>query len=192
MDADYADDITLLANSPAQDESLLHRLEWMEGDIGLHVNVDKREYMCFNQRGDISTLKCGPLKPEDKFTCRGSSVSSTKNDINTWLAKAWTAINRLSVIWKSDLNDKTKRSFFQAAIVSIMLYRCTTWALTKCMEKRLDGNYTRKLQVILNQSWGQHYRKQHHLYDHLPPPTSRKLSKLDEPDKVRRTGLREK
>ena len=32
-------------------------------------------------------------------------------DINTQLAKGWTASDRLSVIWKSDLTDKIKRSF---------------------------------------------------------------------------------
>ena len=42
----------------------------------------------------------------DKFTYLGSSVSSTETDINTRLAKAWTPIDRLSVIWKSDLTDK--------------------------------------------------------------------------------------
>ena len=35
-----------------------------------------------------------------------------------------------------------KRSFFQAAVVSILLYVCTTWTLTKRLEKKLDGNYT--------------------------------------------------
>ena len=60
-------------------------------------------------------------------------------------AKAWTAIDRLLVIWKSDLTDKIKRTFFQAAIVSILLYECTTWILTKRMEKKLNGNYTRML-----------------------------------------------
>ena len=61
-----------------------------------------------------------------------------------------------------------KRSFFQAAVVWILLYGCTTWMLTKRMEKKLDGNYTRMLRVILNKSWGQYPRK-HQLYDHLPP-----------------------
>ena len=51
--------------------------------------------MCFYQKGDISTLKCSSLKLVDEFTCLGSSVSSTKTDINMWLTKAWTAINRL-------------------------------------------------------------------------------------------------
>ena len=97
----------------------------------------------------------------------GSSVESTEKDIETRLTKAWTAINRLSIIWKSDLTDKMKRSFFQAAVASILLYGCTTWTLTKRLEKKLDGNYTRMLRAILNKSWRQHPTR-HQLYDHLP------------------------
>ena len=125
-DADYTNDIALLANSSTQAESLLHSLEWVVGSIDHHVNADKTEYMCFNQRGDISTLKGGPLKLVDKFTYLRSSISSSKNDINTQLAKAWTAVDSLSVIWKSDLTDKIKCSFFQAAVMLILLYGCTT------------------------------------------------------------------
>ena len=55
--------------------------------------------------------------------------------------------------WKSNLSDKMKRSFFQAAVVSILLYGCTTWTLTKRLEKKLDGNYTRMLRAILNKTW---------------------------------------
>ena len=61
-----------------------------------------------------------------------------------------------------------KRSFFQAAIMSILLYGCTTWTLIKRLEKRLDGNYTRMLRAILNRSWRQHPTKQQ-LYGHLQP-----------------------
>ena len=151
-DTDYADDIALLANTPAQTETLLHSLDQAAAGIGLHVNAHKTEYMCFNQTGDISTLNGSSLKLVDKFTYLGSSVSSTETDINTQLAKAWVAIDRLLVIWKSDLTNKMKRSFFQAAVVSILLYGCTTWTLTKRMEKKLDGNYTRMLRAILNKS----------------------------------------
>ena len=142
---------------------------WNEQQVaGLHVNADKTKYMCFNQRGNISTLKGGPLKLVDKFIYFRSSISSTENDINMRLAKAQTAINRLSVIWKSDLTDKIKCSFFQPVVMSILLYGCTTWMLDKHMEKKLDGNYTRMLQVILNKSWKQHPTKQQ-LYGHQPP-----------------------
>ena len=112
---------------------------------GLVQDCTQTECMCYNQTGDISTLEGAPLKLVDKFTCQGSSVSSTEKDIDTRLTKAWTAINRLSIIWKSDLTDKMKRSFFQAAVTSILLYGCTTWTLTKWLEKKLDGNYTRML-----------------------------------------------
>ena len=61
-----------------------------------------------------------------------------------------------------------KRSFFQAAVISILLYRCTTRTLTKRLEKELDGNYTRMLRAILNKSWRQHPTR-HQLYGHLPP-----------------------
>ena len=135
--------------------------------IGVHVNAQKTEYMCFNQTGNISSLNGGSQKPVDKFTYLGSSVSSTEKDIATQLAKAWRAYNRLSVIWKSDLTDKMKRSFFQATVISILLYGCITWTLTKCMEKKLDGNYTRMLQVLRNKSWRPHPTKQL-LYCHLP------------------------
>ena len=125
-DADDAGDITLLANTPNQAETLLHSLERAAAGIGLHVNAHKTEYMCFNQAGDISTQDGTSLKLVDKFTCLGSSVSSTEKDIDTQLTKAWTAMDKLLVIWKSDLTDKMKRSFFQAAVVSILLYGCTT------------------------------------------------------------------
>ena len=169
-DADYADDIAILANTPDQAETLLHSLERAAASIGLHVNAHKTEYMCYNQTGDISTLEGTPLKLVDKFTYLGSSVESTEKDIETRLTKAWTAINRLSTIWKSDLTNKMKRSFFQAAVTSILLYGCTTWTLTKRLEKKLDGNYTRMLRAILNKSWQQHPTR-HQLYGHLPPIT---------------------
>ena len=63
-----------------------------------------------------------------------------------------------------------KRSFSQAAVVLILLYGCTTWTLSKRLKKKLDGNYTRMLRAILNNSWRQHPTR-HQLYDQLPPIT---------------------
>ena len=88
---------------------------------------------------------------------------------------AGTTIDRLSVLWKSDLTDKIKDIFFQEVIVLIQLYGYTIWALTKCIEKKLDGNYTRMLQAILNKSWSKHPTIQQ-LYGHLLPIT--KTSKV--------------
>ena len=127
-DTDYADDIALLANKLALAKTLVHSLERAVACIGLYVNADKMECMCFNGSS---------LKLVDKFTYFENSVLSTKNDIKTRLAKAKTANNSQSVIWKSDLIDKIKRSFFQAAIVSPLLYGCTTWMLQNVWRKSL-------------------------------------------------------
>ena len=71
-------------------------------------------YICFNQNETkhISTLTDSSLKLVDKLTYLRSSVSSTENDINIWLVKAWSAIYWLSVIWKSNLSDKIQCNFF--------------------------------------------------------------------------------
>ena len=103
--ADYADDITLMANTPAQAESLLHSLEQVAGGIG------KIEFMCFNQSGYISTLNSRSLKLVDTFIYLRSSVSSTENDVNTRIAKAETTIDRVLVRWKLDLSDRRKLIF---------------------------------------------------------------------------------
>ena len=58
-----------------------------------------------------------------------------------------------------------KRIFFQAAVMSILLYGWTTRTLSKRMEKKHDGNYTRILRPILNK-----FHKPA-LYGHLPPIT---------------------
>ena len=54
--------------------------------------------------------------------------------------------------------------------MSILLYECTTWTLTKRLDKKPDGNYTRMLRAILNTSRQQHPTK-YQLYGHLPPIT---------------------
>ena len=149
----------------------IHLINWWKLNCHYLVNADKTEYMCFNQnqnqRVDISSLTGGSLKLVDKFSYLGSSISSTENDINTQPPKIWSAIDKLSVIWKSDLSNKIKCNFFPAAVVSILLYECTTWILTKHIEKKLDANRMRMLWAILKKSWKQHPTQQQ-LYGHLP------------------------
>ena len=163
---------------------VIHRNIWNHLTLWAILKSLKTEYMCYNQTGDISTLDGTYLKLVDKFSYLGSRVSSTEKDIDTRLTKAWTAIDMLSIIWKSDLTDKMKRSFFQAVVVSILLYGCTSWTLTKRLEKKLDGNYTRMLQAILNNMCN---TPQGTNYTAICLP-SRKLSKLDEPDMQDTTG----
>ena len=180
-----ADDIALLANTPNQAETLLHSLEWAAAGIGLHVNAHKTEFMCFNQKGDISTLDGTSLKQVNKFTYLGSSVSSTEEDIETRLTKAWTAIDRLSIIWKSNLTDKMKRIFFQAA-------SCRYCCMDALLWRWLNG-WRRSLTAIIQECYEEYWIGPGSNTPHGANCTatyhlSRKLYKLDEPDMPETAG----
>ena len=85
------------------------------------TDADYSEFMYFKQ-GVIFTLRCRLLELIDKFTYLGSNISSTERDVNIHRAKAWTTINRLSIIGKSDLSSKIKEDIYQAVAVSVLLY----------------------------------------------------------------------
>ena len=167
-DADYADDLALFADSVTEAQSLLHKLEKAAREIGLNVNSDKTEYMAFKQTGEITSLSGKKINRVEEFIYLGINISSSQKDLNTRIGKAWAALNKLTQIWKSTLPDQMKRDFFQATVASVLLYGCTTWTITKSMEKKIDGNYTRMLRAVLNISWKQHPTKQR-LYGSLPP-----------------------
>ena len=57
--------------------------------------------------------------------------------------------------------------FSKQWFVSILLYGCTTWRLTKRIEKKLDGNCTGTVRAMLNKSWKKHPMKKQ-LFGHLP------------------------
>ena len=167
-DADYADDLALMADTIADAQSLLHSLEIAAGDVGLYVNAGKTEFISYNQDGSINTLAGKDLKSVKSFVYLGSNVASTEADVKTRIGKAWGALDGLNDVWKSSLPDDIKRDFFQAAVQTVLIYGSTSWTLTKKLEAKLDGTYTRMLRAILNISWKQHPTKKR-LYEKIPP-----------------------
>ena len=61
-DADYADDLALMADAIADAQTLLHSLETASGDIGLYVSAKKTEYMSYNQIDKMHTLSGDDIK----------------------------------------------------------------------------------------------------------------------------------
>ena len=89
----------------------------------------------------------------DDFQYLGSHIASTEKDVHVRLTKAWAALNKMNIIWKSNLSHNLKIQFFKATVESILLYGSGTWTLTKSLETRLNGNYTRMLRTVQNISW---------------------------------------
>ena len=83
-DLDYADDLTLLANTPAQ--ALLYSLEQAARDIVLYVNLDKIEFMYFHQDSAISS-SYGNLLRVDQLIYFNSNISSIEIDVNMCIGK---------------------------------------------------------------------------------------------------------
>ena len=100
--------ITFLA-TPAQAKFLLCSLEQVAIGIGLYVNSDKTEFMCFNQDGAIFWLNGKPLK----LTCLGENISS-------------------AIIYNSAFSDEIKREIYPEAF---FLYGHTTCSEKKPAEK---------------------------------------------------------
>ena len=83
------------STSPAQAESVL---EQAAGGTDIYVNANKIEYICFKEKGAISTLTGNPLKLVDQFTYLARNISSTESDVNVRLVKAWNVVEMLSII----------------------------------------------------------------------------------------------
>ena len=151
----FADDIALLADEIRQAKELLHLVETEAAKVGLHVNVKKTEFMSYNQElpNDITSISGDPIKEVNNFKYLGGWMESTEHDVNVRKALAWSACHKLSKIWKSSLKKSIKVRLFLATVESVLLYNCNTWTLTKQMEKRLDGAYTRMLRMAHNVSW---------------------------------------
>ena len=101
----------------------------------------------------------------------GSYISSSEKDFNTRKGKAWAACNAMNKIWSSNLDNNFKLKIFKAAIEPILMYGSETWTLSKKLEKRLDGTYTRLLMRVQNISWKSHPTKTF-IYNSLPPISS--------------------
>ena len=168
-DLAYADDIALLNKSIKLAENLLHSVEQSASQLGLHLNASKTEVLtsCINDPYEIKSLSGETLKHVKNFKYLGAHVPSSAYDHNIRKGLAWTAVNKLERIWKSNLSKSLKIKFFRACVESILLYNSETWTLTKALEIRVNGLYTKLLRRALNVSWKDHVSN-NDLYGDLP------------------------
>ena len=166
-DADYADDLAHFEESCSDAEKLLHVLEEKANSVGSRVNIRKTQNFNINTNHKVRSVNGSQLKSVDNYTYLGSEISSVDKEINIRIAKSWSALHKLSSIWKSNLMAILKRNFFRAVVESVLLYGYEAWTLTKKLERKLDGTYTRMLRVVFNISWKLHLTNKK-LYGNIP------------------------
>ena len=168
-DLAYADDIALLSTSLQLAESLLHSVEQSAAQIGLYLNAPKTNILTTNIKTtyDIKSLSGEGLKHVANFKYLGAYIPSCSHDFNIRKALAWSAINKLERIWKSSMSRELKLKFFRACIESILIYNSETWTLTRALEIKIDGLYTKLLRRVFNVRWRDHVSNTD-LYGQLP------------------------
>ena len=133
-DLDFADDIALLSDTLNQAQDLLCRVENAADIVGLHMNASKTKVIAYNSVDDmrLSTKSGTCLEQVQDFQYLGSWVNESENDFTIRKALAWKACNKMRPLWKYNLSNTLKISFFRAAVPeSILLYGAEGWTLTK-------------------------------------------------------------
>ena len=173
-DLDFADDIALLSGEIDQAQELLSRVEFEAAKVGLHLNTAKTELMQFNHNTpvNITTRDGAPIKVVNNFKYLGAWMESTEKDFQVRKAVAWSACHKLRKIWNSSLSRKIKVRLFTATVETVLLYGCETWTVSKSLEKRLNGCYTRMLRMALNISWSKKLTNEQ-LYEDIPPVSNK-------------------
>jgi len=152
---DFADNLAIISNHVNQAQTFLYQLEDAARTVGLTINSSKTKVMTFNQPREVNLLTREGKKLDivSEFKYLGSRMSSTEKDITARIQQAWRAMHKLNNIWGSNCSPKLKRETFVTLVESILLYGCTTWTLTRALEKRLDGTYTNMLRKAMNLLW---------------------------------------
>ena len=80
------------------------------------------EYMLYNQPvGDLVTLGGNKLKQADNFKYLGLWIQSSEKDMNIRIGQAWSALNKMMTVWKSNLKNHLKIGFLCTTVESVLV-----------------------------------------------------------------------
>ena len=130
-DTDYPDEIALLSDLLMNAQFLLKRVEEAAKELCLYINPKKTEFTAFGEVGDVKTPGNANIKKVLNFLYLGAWIGSSSSDIKVQKAKAWSALNKMDVIWKSSMNRNLKIRFFGATVESVLLYGAETSTLNR-------------------------------------------------------------
>ena len=143
-DLAFADDIALLENSADRSQQQLDAFRINSGKVGLEINIPKTEQMRRNLPSTEPppanlTINGQKIAIVEDFKYLGSHMASAAKDVQARIGLAWVAFHKLESILKSpQLKVDFRIRLFNASCVSILLYGCETWVLTRDLENDLD------------------------------------------------------
>ena len=162
-DIDYTDDLLLLTSRVDHMQEKTARLEENAGRVGLKLNPQKCKWMKVNSRNSEGLRVRDSLVEEvNSFTYLEAQVTRDKGgtlDIKRRTALAYASFNRVNKIWSTRvISRNTKVTLFKTLVLSVLLYSCDTWKLTKGEEKKLDTFQAKCFRRMLRIRWQQHVK----------------------------------
>ena len=115
-------------------------------------------------KNSVNTLPAPPLKmgsdvleDVEEFKYLGSVIKyngSLEREITTRITCAESAFNKLRNVWRNPAYSlQLKLRLFNSNVLSVLMYGCESWALTKQLEKRIKGFENICLRHILGIQW---------------------------------------
>ena len=151
-DLDFADDIALLKSSKSRAHSQLTRTASAAADLGIVISASKTEYIAIN---------CCPQPPlevygstinhVEDFKYLGAMMACSSGDFKRRKGLALTAFWKLEHLWRcSTISIFTEIKLFNTTCVTVLLYGCELWVLSKAMESEINAFGTSCYRIMLN------------------------------------------
>ena len=155
----FADDAAVTSHTEEGLQHLMNVFSRACKDFGLTISLKKTNVV----GQDVPTpptivIENYQLEVVHQFTYLGSTISDNLSldvEINKRIGKAATTLGRLTLrVWEnSKLTNSTKMSFYNACVISTLLYASESWTTYAKQEHKLNSFHLRSLRRILGISW---------------------------------------
>lgn len=158
-DLDFADDIALTYSTKCQIQQKVTNLSTTSKTTGLKINSEKTKLLSRLNTTSNKNVQIDEhdIEAVESFVYLGAYISKsggTEEDIKARLGKARAAYSKLDKIWKnSQFTYKTKIKIFKSYVISVLLYSCECWRMTKTDEKKLDAFLHKSLRRMFKIYW---------------------------------------
>jgi hypothetical protein len=100
--------------------------------------------------GKQLTLNDESIARVENFKYLGANMISSAYDLTSRKGLARSAFWSLKDIWRAEhIQLHLKIGIYKTAVLSILLYGCETWTMTKQMDIEINGFHTNCLRIIL-------------------------------------------
>ena len=151
-DLDFADDICPFECSTCSAQAQINSTASAAAQVGLKISVPKTEYMMYNIPSPGNLQADGEdIKQVSNFCYLGSLVADSKQDFRRRKGVAWSAFWKMEKLWrKESVPLDIKLKIFQISCLSVLLYGCESWILTKDLKKSINAFATSCFRIMLH------------------------------------------